>query len=128
MRAADARLAREHGIDAIIVSNHGGRALDDGFATADVLADVVATVDRRLPVLVDGGIRRGSDVFKALALGASAVLVGRPALWGLAAAGEAGVIRALEILTGELRSVMAHAGAASVEAIEPSSIGERRTM
>jgi isopentenyl diphosphate isomerase/L-lactate dehydrogenase-like FMN-dependent dehydrogenase len=111
LAAADAALAVEHGAAAIVVSNHGGRQLDRSPASADVLAEVVDAVEARAPVLVDGGIRRGIDVALALALGAEAVLIGRPALWGLAAAGEAGVRRVLELLCEELELALALCGA-----------------
>src|SRR5262249_7396347 len=100
--AEDARIACESGAAGIVVSNHGGRQLDGAIATIDALPEVVDAVDGRLEVLVDGGIRRGSDVVKALALGARAVLVGRPPLWGLAVDGEQGAARVLEILRAEL--------------------------
>jgi len=95
---ADAEHAVLRGASGVVVSNHGGRQLDGVIASIDALPDVIARVDGRIPVLVDGGIRRGTDVFKALALGASAVLIGRPYLWGLAANGQAGVERLLEML------------------------------
>jgi isopentenyl diphosphate isomerase/L-lactate dehydrogenase-like FMN-dependent dehydrogenase len=98
----DARIACEHGVAGIVVSNHGGRQLDTVQATIDLLPECVEAVDGRLEVLVDGGIRRGTDVLVALALGAKAVLVGRPALWGLAAGGEAGARHVLEILRSEV--------------------------
>jgi isopentenyl diphosphate isomerase/L-lactate dehydrogenase-like FMN-dependent dehydrogenase len=113
LAATDAALAVEHGAAAVIVSNHGGRQLDRSPATAEVLAEAVEAVDGRVPVLVDGGIRRGVDVVTALALGAEAVLVGRPALWGLAAAGEAGARRVLELLSEELALALALCGAAA---------------
>src|SRR6185312_11772966 len=97
----DARLACEHGAAGIVVSNHGGRQLDGVSATIDALEEVVAAVDGRVEVLVDGGIRRGTDVVKALALGARAVLAGRAPLWGLAVDGEAGARRVLELLQAE---------------------------
>ncbi len=106
----DAVLAVEHGAAAVVVSNHGGRQLDRVSATGDVLAEIVDAVDGRIPVLVDGGIRRGVDVAIALALGADAVLVGRPALWGLAGGGEAGAARVLEILRAELELTLALCG------------------
>jgi isopentenyl diphosphate isomerase/L-lactate dehydrogenase-like FMN-dependent dehydrogenase len=109
----DAALAIEHGAAGVIVSNHGGRQLDGALATADALPEVVDVVSGRATVLVDGGIRRGVDVAIALALGADAVLVGRPALCGLAAAGEDGARRVLEILREELRLSLALCGCAS---------------
>lgn len=113
LTAEDARLAVEHGATGIVVSNHGGRQLDRCLATADALPEVVEAVDGRATVIVDGGIRRGVDVAIALALGADAVLVGRPPLWGLAAAGEEGAHRALEILRDELRLTLALCGCAT---------------
>jgi len=110
----EARLALDHGVDGLIVSNHGGRQLDGAPATIDVLPHIVAAVGDRLPVLIDGGIRRGSDVVKALALGAQACLVGRPVLWGLAVAGEAGVAHMLEIYKREIDRVMGLCGAARI--------------
>jgi isopentenyl diphosphate isomerase/L-lactate dehydrogenase-like FMN-dependent dehydrogenase len=110
----DARLCVEHGIDGILVSNHGGRATETGRATIAALPEVVAEVGGRVPVFIDGGVRRGTDVFKALALGAKAVGIGRPFLWGLGAFGQAGVDRVLEILQAELRLVMGNCGAQSV--------------
>jgi isopentenyl diphosphate isomerase/L-lactate dehydrogenase-like FMN-dependent dehydrogenase len=109
----DAALAVTHGAGGVIVSNHGGRQLDRSPATAEVLAEAVDAVEGRIPVLVDGGIRRGVDVAIALALGAEAVLVGRPALWGLAAGGEAGAGRVLELLREELELTLALCGCAS---------------
>jgi 4-hydroxymandelate oxidase len=106
----DARLAVDHGLDGILVSNHGGRATETGRATIEALPEVVAEVGGRVPVFLDGGIRRGTDVFKALALGAKAVGIGRPFLWGLGAFGQAGVDRVLEILQGELKLVMGNCG------------------
>jgi isopentenyl diphosphate isomerase/L-lactate dehydrogenase-like FMN-dependent dehydrogenase len=109
----DAALAVEHGAAGVVVSNHGGRQLDRALATGDALSEVVEAVEGRGAVLVDGGIRRGVDVAIALALGADAVLVGRPALWGLAAAGEEGAARVLEMLRAELRLALALCGCAS---------------
>jgi isopentenyl diphosphate isomerase/L-lactate dehydrogenase-like FMN-dependent dehydrogenase len=114
LTAEDARLAIDHGVDGIVVSNHGSRQLDRTIATADALEAVVAAVDGRLEVWVDGGIRRGLDVVTALALGAQGVLVGRPILYALAAAGEAGVTRALEILRQETILAMTLLGAPTV--------------
>ena len=106
----DARLCIEHGVDAILVSNHGGRATETLRATIEALPEVVAEVDSRVPVFVDGGIRRGTDAFKALALGATAVGIGRPYIWGLGAFGQAGVDRVIEILQGELKLAMGNCG------------------
>jgi 4-hydroxymandelate oxidase len=110
----DARLGVEHGIDGILVSNHGGRSTETSRATIEALPEVVAEVGGRIPVFVDGGVRRGTDVFKALALGAKAVGIGRPMLWGLGAFGQAGVERVLEILQGELKLVMGNCGTQTV--------------
>ena len=110
----DARLCLEHGIDGILVSNHGGRATETLRATLEALPEVVAEVGDRIPVYVDGGFRRGTDVFKALALGAKAVGIGRPYVWGLGAFGEAGVDRVLEILQGELKLAMGNCGTQTV--------------
>jgi len=110
----DARLCLEQGIDGILVSNHGGRATETGRATVEALPEVVTEVGNRIPVFVDGGFRRGTDVFKALALGARAVGIGRPFLWGLGAFGQNGVDRVLEILQGELKLVMGNCGTQTV--------------
>jgi 4-hydroxymandelate oxidase len=121
----DAELAVEAGAAGIVVSNHGGRNLDTLPATVEALPAVAEAVGARVPVLVDGGIRRGTDVLKALALGASAVLVGRPYLYGLAVAGAAGVAHVVEILHAELRHAMALTGHSAVESIDASVIGGR---
>ncbi|XP_039574118.1 hydroxyacid oxidase 2 isoform X2 [Passer montanus] len=113
----DAELAVKHGVQGIIVSNHGGRQLDEGPATIDALVEVVEAVGGRVEVYVDGGIRKGSDVLKALALGAKCVFIGRPALWGLAYKGEEGLQDVLRILQDEFRLSMALAGCASVSEI-----------
>ena len=113
LTAEDAALAVEHGAAGVIVSNHGGRQLDCALATAEALPEVVDAVDGRGAVLVDGGVRRGTDAAIALALGADAVLVGRPALWGLAAGGESGALRVLELLRDELELALALCGCAS---------------
>jgi len=113
LTADDGALAVEHGAAGVIVSNHGGRQLDRCPATADALPEVVDAVEGRGAVLVDGGIRRGVDAAIALALGADAVLVGRPALWGLAAAGEEGARRVLELLRAELELTLSLCGCAS---------------
>lgn len=118
----DAALAAAHGAAAIVVSNHGGRQLDGALATATALPEVVAAVAGRCEILVDGGVRRGTDVVKALALGARAVLLGRPILWGLAVAGEAGVGRVLQLVRDELELALALAGRPSVAAIDRSAV------
>jgi 4-hydroxymandelate oxidase len=117
LRGDDAALAMEHGAAGVVVSNHGGRQLDTTIATADALREVVDAVAKRGEVFVDGGVRRGTDILKAVALGARAVLVGRPVLWGLAADGEAGVRQALGMLRAELDLAMALCGCATIEAI-----------
>ncbi|MGZ8783692.1 MAG: alpha-hydroxy acid oxidase [Gaiellaceae bacterium] len=119
----DAALACEHGADAIVVSNHGGRQLDDVAPTAELLPEVVEAVAGRIEVYVDGGIRRGSDVVKALALGARAALVGRVPLWGLACAGEAGATQVLALLRDEIELALALCGAASPETVSPAHLG-----
>jgi 4-hydroxymandelate oxidase len=113
----DAEIAVQHGVDAIVVSNHGGRAEDTLRSTIDCLPEVVAAVKGKIPVLVDGGIRRGTDVFKALALGATAVGIGRPQAWGLAAFGQSGVEAVLMILRRELEKIMRQAGTPSIRNI-----------
>ena len=122
LTAEDARLAVENGVQAIIVSNHGARTLDGMGGTLDALPEVVEAVAGRVPVLVDGGIRRGGDVMKALALGAKAILIGRPFLWGLAAFGQDGVQRVVELLQGELRIALGLSGAGTLNAIDRSFI------
>lgn len=106
----DALLCLEHGVDGLIVSNHGGRAEESGRATIDSLPEVAAAIAGRMPVLMDGGIRRGTDIFKALALGADAICIGRPYVWGLAAFGQAGVEKTVDLLRAELKMVMAQMG------------------
>jgi 4-hydroxymandelate oxidase len=113
----DAQLAIDHGAAGIVVSNHGGRQLDAAIASLDALPSVVEAVDGRVPVIMDGGIRRGTDALIALALGATAVGIGRPVLWGLAVDGEAGVGRILDLLADELAYSMALAGAANLAAL-----------
>lgn len=119
VRADDARRAVDAGASAIIVSNHGGRQLDTSPATIEVLANVTAAVRGQIEVYVDGGIRRGTDVLKALALGARAVLVGRPVLWGLSVAGREGVACALETLRRELDLAMALCGCPNLQSVTP---------
>ena len=118
----DAVLAVDNGADGIIVSNHGGRATETGRATIEALPEVVQAVAGRVPVLVDGGVRRGTDVFKALALGASAVGIGRPYIWGLSAFGQQGVERVLDIVNSELRLAMIGCGTRSLKEISSASI------
>ncbi|HEX2203277.1 MAG TPA: alpha-hydroxy acid oxidase [Longimicrobium sp.] len=118
----DAALAVAHGADGVIVSNHGGRQLDGAEPTLFALPRVAEAVDGRVPVLMDGGIRRGTDVAKALALGARAVLVGRPYLWGLAAGGQAGVERVLALLRAELERALALLGRPTVAAVDRSAV------
>ena len=122
MKAGGAHIGRGQGVDGIVVSNHGGRQLDGVAAPISVVLEIVAAVEGRIPVLIDGGIRRGIDVFKALALGASAVLVGRPAVWGLTVAGEQGVVDVLAILRAELENAMALAGVRTVGDITPAFV------
>jgi isopentenyl diphosphate isomerase/L-lactate dehydrogenase-like FMN-dependent dehydrogenase len=114
----DATLAVEHGVEGIVVSNHGGRQLDGVAATIEVLPEVVAAVHGSCEVYIDGGIRRGTDVLKALALGASAVLIGRPYLWGLAVGGADGVFDVLRLLRDELEQAMALAGRTTIASID----------
>ena len=114
VRGDDAVRAVDHGAEGIVVSNHGGRQLDGAVAAIRALPEVVAAVDGRAEVYVDGGVRRGTDVLRALALGARAVLLGRPVLWGLAVGGEDGVVDVLRILRDELDLAMALAGARTV--------------
>jgi 4-hydroxymandelate oxidase len=118
----DARLCVEHGVDGIIVSNHGGRATETYRATIECLPEVVDGVAGRIPVLVDGGIRRGSDAYKALALGARAVGVGRPYIWGLSAFGQPGVEKVIDILRGEFELTMKQCGARSLAEISRNTL------
>jgi isopentenyl diphosphate isomerase/L-lactate dehydrogenase-like FMN-dependent dehydrogenase len=106
----DATLALRNGVDGLIVSNHGGRAIDSRRATIDSLPEIVEVVGGRIPVLIDGGFRRGTDIFKALAIGADAICIGRPYIWGLTAFGQKGVERVLDILNRELHIMMQQAG------------------
>lgn len=112
--AEDARLAIEHGVDGVVVSNHGGRAEDSGRSTIESLPEVVEAIDGRMPVIVDSGFRRGTDIIKALALGADAIAIGRPYLWGLGAFGQEGVETVLDILTRELEIVMRQVSATRI--------------
>ncbi len=122
LRADDAVRAVEYGAQAIVVSNHGGRQLDGAIASLDALAAIVTAVDGRVEVLMDGGIRRGTDILKAIALGAKAVLIGRPILWGLAVNGTAGVSHVISLLQHELDVAMALTGCPSLEDIDPSLV------
>jgi len=122
MTAEDARLAVEAGLDGVVVSNHGGRVDDGGRSTIDALPEILEAVGGRLPVLVDSGFRRGTDIAKALAMGARAVCVGRPYLWGLAAFGQPGVERVLGLLQGELRAAMMQVGAPSLKDLVPAMV------
>ena len=120
----DAALCVEKGVDGIIVSNHGGRAEESGRSTIECLPEVVDAVGGKIPVFVDGGFRRGTDIFKALALGAKAVGIGRPYIWGLSAFGQAGVEKVLDILRGEFTLVMRQAGVTSLDQIKRSYVTE----
>ena len=117
-----AKKCLEHGVDGIVVSNHGGRALDYGPSSLEVLEEVVEAVDGRVPVLIDSGFRRGTDVLKALALGADAVCLGRASRWGLGAFGEPGAQKVIEIVNAELKQAMASVGAASLKDIDRSIV------
>lgn len=122
MTAEDGRAAVDSGLEAIIVSNHGGRQLDSSMASLDALPEVAEAVDGRLQILFDGGIRRGTDVLKALALGADAVMIGRPVFWGLGTGGTPGLVRMVELIRGELISAMGHTGVTSIAGIDRSVI------
>jgi 4-hydroxymandelate oxidase len=122
----DAALALQQGIDGIIISNHGGRNEETLRATIDCVPEVVAAVKRKVPVFVDGGIRRGTDIFKALALGATAVGIGRPQGWGLAAFGQEGVEAVIDIYARELQAIMRQAGTPRVADIGPTAVLHRR--
>ncbi len=125
MTAEDAAIAVKRGVDGIIVSNHGGRAEESLVGTLDVLPEIVTAVNKKIPVLIDGGFRRGTDVFKALALGATAVCIGRPYCWGLGAFGEEGVATALRLIDEELASAMRQAGVTSIAGITAKSLSKR---
>jgi isopentenyl diphosphate isomerase/L-lactate dehydrogenase-like FMN-dependent dehydrogenase len=120
--AEDAELCVQYGADGVIVSNHGGRSTESGRGTIDCLAEVVQAVRNRIPVLIDGGFRRGTDVYKAIALGARAICIGRPYLWGVAAFGQPGVESVLEIINREFTLAMAQCGKRSIAEVGPSSI------
>jgi 4-hydroxymandelate oxidase len=122
LTSEDALEAVRRGVDGVVVSNHGGRQLDGSAAALDALPEVVDAVDGRVPVLMDGGVRRGSDVLKALALGAAAVMIGRPTAWGLAAGGSEGVAHVLRLLRAEFVNAMAIAGCRTVSEIDRSFV------
>jgi isopentenyl diphosphate isomerase/L-lactate dehydrogenase-like FMN-dependent dehydrogenase len=118
----DAKLAADAGIDAIIVSNHGARSEDSGRSTIDALPEILEAAGARMPVLVDSGFRRGTDIAKALAMGARGVCVGRPYIWGLGAFGQPGVERVLELLRIELRAIMQQVGAPTIKHLVPAMV------
>ena len=120
--AADAAMAVEHGVDVIWVSNHGGRQLDYGQGTMEMLPEIMDVVDGKADVVVDGGVQRGSDVVKAVALGARAVAIGKLQSWGLAANGTEGVVRVLEILEEEMRIAMGLMGVTSIGQLTPACV------
>ncbi len=117
-------MCRENGVDGIVVSNHGGRATETGRATIDSLGEVVDAAGARVPVLVDGGFRRGTDIYKALALGARAVGIGRPYIYGLSAFGQEGVERVLDILRAELQMTMKQCGTPAIAQITRASVAK----
>jgi isopentenyl diphosphate isomerase/L-lactate dehydrogenase-like FMN-dependent dehydrogenase len=121
----DAELAIEHGVDGIVVSNHGGRAGSSGRSTIEALPEIAAGVHGRIPIILDSGVRRGTDIFKALALGATAVGIGRAYVYGLAAFGQEGVETVLDILRRELQMVMRQTGATTIERITSAAIIDR---
>src|SRR5262249_4587872 len=121
----DARPPATAGIDGIMVTNHGGRVEDGGLSTIEALPDIIDAIGGRIPVIIDSGFRRGTDIVKALALGARAVAVGRPYLWGLGAFGQPGVERVLELLRLETRVAMQQCGAPSIKHLTPALV--RRT-
>jgi len=121
----DARLCVEHGADGLIVSNHGGRQEESNRGTIECLPEVIKAVEGRIPVLIDGGFRRGTDIFKALALGAKAICIGRPYIWGLASFGEDGVKKVLDLLRAELVRIMQLSGTPSIRDISPAYVKRR---
>ena len=126
--AEDAALAVEHGADAIYVSNHGGRQLDHGRATIDMLPKIVAAVGGRAEIMIDGGIIRGSDALKAIALGAKAVAIGKLQGWGLAAAGQAGLVRVLELLENEITTTMGLLGVTRLDQLSAAHLSKVQPM
>ena len=127
MTPEDARLAVENDADAIVVSNHGGRQLDSVPSTLEALYEISEAVERKIPVIFDGGVRRGSDVFKAIALGADLVLIGRPVVWGLSYKGQEGLENVVNILERELSRTMALAGVTKIADIKVGSLGIARS-
>ena len=123
----DAQLSLKHGVDGIIVSNHGGRSEESGRPSIDSLGEVAEAINGKIPVLVDGGIRRGSDIFKALAMGADSVAIGRPYLWGLAAFGQPGVETVMKMLRTELHDAMMIAGTPSLKDISRHHVASLNT-
>jgi (S)-2-hydroxy-acid oxidase len=121
----DVEACIRHGVDGIIVSNHGGRQEETLRSSIECLPEIAAAARRRVPILLDGGVRRGTDVFKALALGATAVGIGRPQAWGLSAFGQAGVEAVLDIYARELRTIMRHAGTPNIAAIAADRVVTR---
>lgn len=126
LTAEDAVLALDNGFDGLVVSNHGGRSEDNGASTIEALGEILAAVRGRMPVLIDSGFRRGTDIAKALAMGARAVCIGRPYLWGLGAFGQEGVERVLEILRTELLAVMQQLGAPDLASLVPAMVEAQR--
>jgi glycolate oxidase len=120
--AEDAAIAVKHGVDVIYISNHGGRQLDHGRGTIDVLPEIVEAVGGKAEVMLDGGILRGTDVMKAIALGAKAVAIGKLQGWGLGAAGQAGLVRVLELLENEMIVSMGLLGVSGVDQLKPSHV------
>jgi isopentenyl diphosphate isomerase/L-lactate dehydrogenase-like FMN-dependent dehydrogenase len=122
LTSEDAELAVQNGMDGILLSNHGGRGEDNGRSTIDALPEILTAVRGQIPVFIDGGFRRGTDAIKALALGAKAVGIGRPYLWGLGAFGEEGVARVLEIMRTETRATMQQCGVRSLAELNPNFV------
>lgn len=122
----DAERCLENGADGIVVSNHGGRAAETGRGAIECLPEVVQVVSGQVPVLVDSGFRRGTDIYKGLALGADAVCIGRPYIWGLGAYGQPGVESVLSLLRAELKVAMRQMGTPTLSDIKPSSLGRKR--
>jgi isopentenyl diphosphate isomerase/L-lactate dehydrogenase-like FMN-dependent dehydrogenase len=126
--AEDAQIAVDHGVDAIYVSNHGGRQLDHNRGTIEMLPEIVDAVRGKAEIIFDGGILRGSDVLKAIALGARAVAIGKLQGWGLAAAGQAGLVRVLEILESEIVTTMALLGITRLDQINPAYLSKVQSL